>query len=77
VGFPNMERLINAVAERSCRLLARKEKNTLTAPPPRLFKMVGKNVSAGVIPSWWGGRVIDQAKKLMLSMPGGSFDRPN
>jgi len=25
--------------------------------PPRLFKMVRKNVSAGVIPSWWAGDV--------------------
>jgi len=27
------------------------------SPPPRLFKMVGKNVSVGVIPSWWAGDV--------------------
>jgi len=27
------------------------------SPPPRLFRLVRKNVSSGVIPSWWAGDV--------------------
>jgi len=56
-GFPNLKRLARMAIGHLYWLLARKEKNALTAPPPRLFKMVGKNVSAGVIPSWWAGDV--------------------